>query len=177
MNSVFIAMSLDGFIADKDGKIDWLHSIPNPDNDDMGYNEFMGRTDAIVMGRKTFETVLGFGIEWPYSRPVFVLSRSMKAVPHELQDHVELVSGPLPEVITWIHTKGHRHLYIDGGRTIQSFLQEDLIDELVVSTIPIVLGGGSPLFGALGHPLSFELVDSKTYLNAIVQRRYRRQKE
>ena len=76
-NSVFIATSLDGYIADKNGKIDCLNSIPNPDNNDMGYVEFNKGIDALVMGRTTFETVLGFDVDWPYSKPVFVLSNKL----------------------------------------------------------------------------------------------------
>ncbi|SHJ20520.1 dihydrofolate reductase family protein [Aquimarina spongiae] len=76
-NKVFIATSLDGYIADKDGGIDWLHAIPNPDNIDMRYNEFTSQIDALVMGRTTFETVCGFDIDWPYSKKVFVLSNSL----------------------------------------------------------------------------------------------------
>jgi len=77
-NSVFIATSLDGYIADRNGKIDWLNTIPNPDNNDMGYTEFTKGIDALLMGRKTFETVLGFDGDWPYNKPVFVLSNKLK---------------------------------------------------------------------------------------------------
>ena len=76
-NKVFIASSIDGYIADKNGGIDWLQSVPNPDHDDMGYNSFINEVDALVMGRNTFETVCGFDIDWPYSKPVYVLSRSL----------------------------------------------------------------------------------------------------
>jgi dihydrofolate reductase len=86
-NLVFIAKSLDGYIADKDGGIDWLHSIPNPDQIDMGYNKFIDRIDAIVMGRKTYETVCGFDIPWPYTKPVFVVSNTLKEVPEKLIIH------------------------------------------------------------------------------------------
>lgn len=81
-NSVFIATSLDGFIADKNGRIDWLHSIPNPENDDMGYVKFEEKIDALVIGRGTFETVLGFDVDWPYHKPVFVLSNKLTRFMH-----------------------------------------------------------------------------------------------
>ncbi len=175
-NSVFIAASLDGFIADSDGKIDWLHATPNPENDDMGYNAFIARMDAIVMGRVTFETVRGFDMEWPYSLPVFVLSNTMSSVPEDLQDKVALVSGSLSQVLDTIHGSGYRHLYIDGGSTIQSFLREDLIDEMIVTTIPVLLGGGSALFGTLDGPLAFHHVKATRYLDAIVQNHYKRKR-
>ncbi len=175
-NSVFIATSLDGYIADKNGGIDWLHSIPNPDNDDMGYVEFSNGIDAIVMGRTTFETVLGFDIDWPYAKPVFVLSNTLKEIPESHQENVFLVKGKLTEILDLIHKKGYYKLYIDGGTTISSFLKEDLIDELVLSTIPILLGGGFSLFKELPNELKFELIGIKTYLNQITQRHYKRKK-
>ena len=177
MNKVFIAASIDGYIADKDGKIDWLHAIPNPAHDDMGYNQFISTVDAIVMGRTTFETVLGFDIDWPYEIPVFVLSRTLKSVPESLADKVHLVQGTLHEIVQTIHEQGYTNLYIDGGTTIQGFLKEDLIDQLIIATIPVLLGGGSPLFGFLDQQLPFEHVKATRYLDCIVQNEYRRKRE
>ena len=173
-NKVFIATSLDGYIADKDGGIDWLHSIPNPDNIDMGYAAFMSNIDALVMGRTTFETVCGFDIDWPYQKPVFVLSNTLSVIPKKYKGKVELVKGNLNEVLQQIHAKGYFHLYIDGGKTIQSFLKEDLIDEMIITLIPYLLGGGIPLFGNLPNRLDFECVDSTIYLGKVVQNRFLR---
>lgn len=128
MNRIFITTSIDGYIADRDGGLDWLHAVPNPDNDDMRYAAFMADVDPLAMGRITFETVCGFDGEWPYSKPVFVLSNSLTAVPLDYEDKVELVSGALPDILTAIHSQGYHSLYIDGGGTIHSFLQQDLID-------------------------------------------------
>ena len=172
-NIVYIACSLDGYIADKNGGLDWLYSIPNPDKSDFGYSEFISRIDAIVMGRNTFETVCSFDCDWPYSKPVFVLSNSLSSVPEEYKGKVELINGPLPDVVKSINKKGYKELYIDGGATIRNFLQEDLIDELIVTTIPILLGGGSPLFGKLLTPLSFDHIKTEVLLDAIVQSNYR----
>ena len=176
MNTVFIATSLDGYIADKEGGIDWLHAIPNPEQNDMGYNELIARVDALVMGRTTFETVCGFDIDWPYTIPVYVLSRSLESIPSKYSAHAELVKGSLTKVMAQIHAKGHHNLYIDGGSTIQSFLKEDLIDELIISTIPVLLGGGSSLFGDLDQPLDFQHVESRRYLDAIVQNYFKRKR-
>jgi len=176
MNKVFIATSLDGYIADKQGQIDWLHAIPNVENDDMGYNQFISTVEAIVMGRTTFETVLGFGIDWPYQIPVFVLSRTLDSVPEKLVGKVELVKGSLHDILKSIHNKGYQNLYIDGGTTVQEFLREDLVDNLIITTIPILLGGGSSLFGTLDQPLTFEHVRSTRFLDCIVQNEYRRKK-
>lgn len=175
-NSVFIATSLDGFIADENGGIDWLNSIPNPENNDMGYVEFINGIDALVMGRTTFETVLGFDVDWPYSKPVFVLSNKLKKIPESHKDKAYLIKGSLTEVLAKIHEKGYEKLYIDGGTTISSFLKEDLIDEMILTTIPILLGGGSSLFGELPNKLNFELAGSKTFLNQITQNHYKRKK-
>ena len=175
-NSVFIATSLDGYIADKNGGVDWLHSISNPDNNDMGYVEFTNRIDALVMGRTTFETVLGFDVDWPYDKPVFVLSNKLKEIPESYKDKAFLVKGSLVGILEQIHEKGYERLYIDGGTTIRNFLKEDLIDEMVLTTIPVLLGSGSLLFGELPKELKFELIGTKTFLKQISQRHYKRQR-
>lgn len=175
-NSVFIATSLDGYIADKNGGLDWLNSIPNPDNDDMGYVEFTIGIDALIMGRTTFETVIGFDVPWPYEKPVFVLSNKLKEIPESHKDKAFLVKGTLTEILEQINGKGYKRLYIDGGTTIRNFLKADLIDEMVLTTIPILLGGGSSLFGELPNELRFELIGTKTFLNQIIQNHYKRKK-
>jgi len=176
-NIVFIAKSIDGYIADKNGSIEWLHAIPNPDNNDMGYNQLIDEIDAIVMGRTTYETVLSFDIPWPYSKPVFVLSNTLKEVPKELSDKVFLLQGDLKEILSNINKQGYLKLYIDGGQTIQQFFREDLIDELRITTIPILLGGGFSLFGDLPNPIELEHIKSTVYLNQIVQDCYRRRRK
>jgi dihydrofolate reductase len=173
-NIVYIATSLDGYISDKDDGLDWLDSIPNPDNIDMGYGDLMNRIDAIVMGRKTFEVVCGFDGPWPYSKPVFVLSNSLSSLSVGYEGKAELVSGSLADVLSTLHGQGHQDLYIDGGTTVQSFLKEDLINEMIVTILPILLGGGSPLFGELSQPMEFEHVKTEVMLNAMVQSHYRR---
>ena len=176
-NIVYIATSLDGYIADRDGGLDWLQSIPNPDNLDFGWADFMDRIDALLMGRKTFDKVCSFDCDWPYSKPVFVLSNSLKSVPENYKDKAEAISGPLSEVLKAIHQKGCKNLYIDGGMTIQSFLKEDLIDEMIITVIPILLGGGVPLFGELPEPMAFEYIKTEVLLNAMVQNHFRRKKD
>ncbi|RFC55137.1 dihydrofolate reductase family protein [Brumimicrobium aurantiacum] len=175
-NSVFIATSIDGYIADKDGGIDWLNLIPNPDNNDMGYVEFTSQIDALVMGRTTFETVLGFDVDWPYEKPVFVLSTTLEKIPESHKGKAFLVKGTLAEILSQIHEKGYHQLYIDGGTTIRNFLKEDLIDEMILTTIPILLGGGASLFTELPQKLTFDLIETKTYMNQITQHHYKRKK-
>ncbi|MEE4260927.1 MAG: dihydrofolate reductase family protein [Bacteroidales bacterium] len=175
-NKVFIATSIDGYIADSNGGIDWLNSVPNPDNIDMGYGEFMAQTDALVMGRKTFETVLSFGIDWPYHTPVFVLSNTLTHIPEKIKNKAFLVRGEIKTVLAEIHKKGYHRLYIDGGKAIQGFLNEDLIDEMVITIVPILLGSGVPLFSDLPDKLEFECVHSRIFLGKIVQNHFKRSK-
>lgn len=171
-NKVFIATSIDGYIADRKGGIDWLHSIPNPEGIDMGYGDFMAQVDAIILGRTTFETVCGFDIAWPYQKPVFVLSNSLTTIPEKYKGKAELVKGTLGEILETIYEKDCFTLYIDGGKTIQSFLEEDLIDEMTITTIPYLLGGGTALFADLPKRLEFECVKSQVFLGKIVQNQF-----
>lgn len=175
-NSVFTATSLDGYIADKKGGLEWLESIPNPGHLDMGYTKFTEKIDALVMGRKTYETVCGFGGPWPYTKPVFVWSHTLKDIRTDPGNKVFVVSGNPGDILRQVHQKGYQRLYIDGGKTIQSFLEHDLVDELIITVIPVLLGGGTPLFGTLSRSLDFELVSSRVWLDALVQNHYRRKK-
>ena len=175
-NSVYIAQSLDGYIADKHGGIAWLDSIPNPEGDDMGYFDFANRVDALVMGRITFEIVCGFDCDWPYTKPVFVLSNTLSEIPEAYLGKAFLVKGTLTEILAQINEKGYTRLYIDGGKTIQHFLKEDLIDEMVITTFPLLLGGGYSLFGDLHETLTFELTSSRICLGSLVQSHFIRKR-
>ncbi len=175
-NIVFIATSIDGYIADKNGELNWLQSIPNPENNDMGFVELNHRIDALVMGRTTFETVIKLDIPWPYNKPIFVLSNTLKEIPKHYKNKAFLTKGTLTEILNQIYEKGYNTLYIDGGTTIRNFLKEDLIDEMILTTIPILLGGGPSLFGKLPNELKFELIETKTFLNQITQNHYKRKK-
>lgn len=177
MNRVFIATSLDGYIADVEGRVDFLDTFPMPDGDQMGYDLLMNAIDAILMGRKSFETVLGFGIDWPYTKPVFVWSETLQSVPEGLASKVVLVRGTARDVRSAIREKGFEHLYVDGGKTIQSFLAEDLIDHMTITTIPVLLGGGVSLFGSIDHMLAFRCVESKVYENGVVQNEFERRRQ
>ena len=143
----------------------------------MGYLDFISTIDAIVMGRNTFKTVLSFGMPWPYTKPVFVLSHTRKSTPEGLKGEIFIMSDDLDTVLEQIHNKGYHHLYIDGGKTIQSFLEKDLIDEIIISTIPVILGDGVSLFSHGSRMLTFDLVGSSVYLNQINQCHYKRKKE
>lgn len=175
MNFVYIATSIDGYIATSDGGIEWLDELPNPDNSDYGYSEFIKNIDALIMGRKTFEKVCTFE-EWPYKEKVFVLSTTLTEVPPELVGKIAFISGTPAEIISNVNSQGFNNLYIDGGLVVQSFLAADLIDELIITKIPILLGSGIPLFGHLDKPLKLRLKSTKVYDDALVKSRYIRVK-
>lgn len=170
--SVFIATSVDGFIARKDGSIDWLGN-PEADGEDYGYQEFFASVDVLVMGRNTYETVLGFGA-WPYGdKRVVVLSRRPLMFPPGVPSSVSASSDEPAALVQRLEAEGARHLYIDGGITIQRFLAAGLINELTITRIPLLLGEGIPLFGPTGGDLPLQHVATRAFPNGFVQSRYR----
>ncbi len=141
--SVYIGISLDGYIARPDGDIEWLMAADTSNGaEDLGYEAFSASVDCIIMGRNSFEKVLTFP-EWPYAgKRIIVLSRTLKAVPAELEEHVTLYAGPIKELVEQLENDGCQRLYIDGGTTIQSFLNEGLITDLCITRVPVLLGEG-----------------------------------
>ena len=176
LNKVYIAVSLDGYIADKNNGVDWLNIIPMDEETQTNFLEFMDTVDCLVMGRNTFDVVKSFGGEWPYNKRVFVVSNSMTSIPNGYEDKIELVKGSLTQIVQSLNAKGYDNCYIDGGKTIQNFLREDLIDEMVISTIPILLGDGKSLFGELSESKRFEVVDTKIVSNLFTQTYYKRKR-
>lgn len=173
--SVFIATSLDGFIARPDGRIDWLEEANAliPKGEDCGYAAFMARVDVLVMGRNTFEQVAAFD-HWPYGdKPVVVLSHRPLAFPASLSGRVSHSSETPAALFARLSRQGVRRMYVDGGITIQRFLAAGLIDELTITLIPRLLGSGRSLFGPLTVDLKLQLVGSKTYDFGFVQLDYR----
>jgi dihydrofolate reductase len=176
--SVFIATSLDGFIARPDGNIDWLESASSESGDeDFGYKSFMSSVDALIMGRNTFEKVLSFS-EWPYGdKQVVVLSSRLRERPDAAPTTVKLSGGSPQQVVDGLVSEGLSSFYVDGGVTIQRFLNAGSIDEMSITTIPILLGKGIPLFGRLDSDIKLELLSSQSYLCGFVQTKYRIDKE
>jgi dihydrofolate reductase len=171
---VYIAASLDGFIARLDGDISWLNSAaPAIEGEDFGFADFYSSVDTLVMGRKTYETALGFP-EWPYaSKHVVVLSHAPLTIPPRLAGNVEWMSASPLEVAQNLETTGAHNVYVDGGQTIQGFLRAGLINEITVTTIPILLGSGIPLFGSLDRELRLQLITSRAFSNGFVQTKYK----
>jgi dihydrofolate reductase len=166
--SVFIGTSLDGFIARANGDLDFL---PPGGGEPHGYDEFMATVDALVIGRKTFETVLAFDT-WPYGeKPVFVLSTSELA-PAPPGAVVEHMSGEPAEIVSQLAARGIGHIYVDGGITIQRFLQAGLIQRLIITRVPVLIGAGIPLFGALERDIALRHVATRQYQSGLVQSEY-----
>jgi dihydrofolate reductase len=167
--SVFIATSLDGFIARPDGALDWL---PAGGGEPHGYDEFIATVDAILIGRKTFETVLSFDA-WPYGRkPVVVLSRTLSAVTVPEGAVCERMEGSPREIVDRLAARGMEHLYVDGGITVQGFLREGLIQRMTITRIPVLLGSGIPLFGPMTGDLRFEHIATRSFPSGMVQSEY-----
>jgi dihydrofolate reductase len=169
---VFIATSLDGFIATKDGGIEWLMSRSDP-TEDYGYDGFIGGVDAIVMGRGCYEKVLSFD-SWPYDKPVLVLSKQLaeKVVPRHLEGRVRFFDLSPRAAMEKLTHEGCRRVYVDGGQIIQSFLCEGLISDMVVTQVPVLLGEGRRLFGRLDREISLSLLQTKSFASGLVQSKY-----
>lgn len=172
--SVYIAASVDGFIAKPGGDLDWLlrPEFAVSKIRGLSYEEFISTVDALVMGRNSFEKVLSFP-EWPYgSTPVVVLTGRGLVIPDHVRGTVRTASGSPEQIVSQLASEGKRHLYIDGGITIQRFLKARLIDEITITLIPVLLGGGIPLFGPDGIEQPLRLIDSLASDNGVVQVRY-----
>jgi dihydrofolate reductase len=169
---VFIATSLDGFIARPDGGLDWLAAFQG--DGDNGYGAFVAGTDAIVMGRGTFEAVLGFG-EWPYALPVIVMSRTLTVadLPAALKEKVEILSDTPEELAQRLGARGWRRVYVDGGQLVQAFLRAGLVADMAIFRMPVLLGEGRRLFGPVAQDIRLETVAATILPTGAVRTDYR----
>ncbi len=166
--SVYIATSADGFIARKDGGIDWLHAVAQ-EGEDYGYQRFFDSVDALVMGRNTYEVAAGFPA-WPYAGKRCVVLSHRPLTPRHGE---ELWSGAPASLVEKLEREGLQHLYVDGGQVIRQFLAAGLIHELTLSVIPVLLGDGLPLFAPGGREQRLELLSSRAWSTGLVQQKYR----
>lgn len=170
--SVFVGASLDGFLARENGDLDWMEGPSGAGGGDYGYNDFIARIDALVMGRDTFEKVRTFGA-WPYGEmPVVVLTHRPIRIPAKMRRTVESMSGAPREIVDRLARRGLFRIYVDGGRTVQAFLAAGLVDELVVSRLPILIGTGIPLFGPLPVDVQLKHVETRSFPGGMVQSAY-----
>ncbi len=167
--SVFCGVSVDGFIARPDHALDFLET---GEQEPHGFEEFYNSVDVMVIGRKTFEVVLTFG-KWFYGKKqVIVLSTRPLDFSSIKNGVVEQMAGEPAEIVTRLKKRGFKHAYIDGGITIQRFLATGLIDRLIITRVPVLIGSGIPLFGPLPHDIRLHHVATRTYKGGLVQSEY-----
>jgi dihydrofolate reductase len=171
--SVFVATSLDGYIARLNGELDWLTNTAAANiSEDYGYKEFFDTVDTVVLGRKTYEFVLSIN-EWPYAgKKTIILSREAGKVPGNLAFDVEVMSGPPADLVRRLEAEGARHIYVDGGKTIQGFLNAGLINEMIITLVPVLIGDGIPLFGKLDRDVKLQHIETILYRNSLLQSKY-----
>lgn len=168
---VYIATSLDGYISRADGSIDWLAPAEDAAAFER-FDAFLSIINAIVMGRNTFLQVLGFG-QWPYHEiPVYVLSRSLTKLPEQSPATVHLRNCSPEQLISELSSLHSQRIYVDGGLTVQSFLEKDLIDELTITRVPVILGSGRTLFGPVPFDLRYQHVSTQIFEPGTVQSKY-----
>lgn len=179
--SVYIATSVDGFIAKEDGSVDWLHTAGNPEADmgaqaDMGFADFMASVDCMIMGRKCMEMISSMNLtpeQWPYGDTrIIALSNTLKEAPDNVKDKVEMYSGDLNDLVVKLESDGFKHVYIDGGTTIQAFINLSLINEMTITRAPILLGEGIPLFGKTAKDIKLEKTHAMAFPNDFIQEKF-----
>lgn len=166
---LYIAMSLDGYIAKSNNDISWL-SLVEKSGEDYGYSEFVQTIDTVIMGRKTYEKVMSFGIEFPHKdKKCYVISRTKTGT----DENVEYYSGNLEELITSLKNKEGKNIFIDGGaEVVNELMKINVIDEFVLSVIPLFLGNGIRLFKDGRPEQTLKLIDSAKFPTGLVQLRY-----
>lgn len=165
--SVFVGASIDGFIAEQDGGLDFLKPF---EREEHGFDEYFRSIDALVIGRATYETVIGFGV-WPYKgKRVVVLTHR----PIDARHGETTYAGPLAPLAVRLAADGVRRVYLDGGVAIRQGLEEDLIDDMTISFVPVTIGAGRPLFGGVPHNTAWTLTSVRSYPSGLVQMRYER---
>ena len=166
--SVYIAVSLDGYIARSDGRLDWLQQMETP-GEDYGYGSFFSSVDSVIVGRSTWEHATGFS-PWPYEGKHVVVLTSRPAEPTRGE---VIASGGFDKLLSTLHAADLRHVQFDGGKVIRQALAARVVDDLTVSIVPRLLGNGIRLFGRGLPDLRLQLVGSETYPSGLVQLRYR----
>jgi dihydrofolate reductase len=168
---LYIAASLDGFIARENGSIDWLTEYENNPKTDYGYSEFYVSIGTVLMGRKTYEQVLGFG-DWPYKeKKSYVFTRQKESLSSE--NNIEFVSGNIGEFVRQLKENTEEDIWLVGGsQLIKIFLEENLVQDLIIFVVPIIIGRGIPLFDRIGKEIRLKTGRVKRYENGLVRIEY-----
>ena len=174
--SVYIATSVDGFIAKEDGSVDWLQIAGNTEVD-MGMNEYMSSVDCMIMGRKSMDMISSMNLspeQWPYGdTKIIALSNTIKEAPANMKGKVEMYSGDLQTLISKLESEGFKHAYVDGGTTIQAFINLKLINEITITKAPVLLGEGKSLFGKTFKDIKLERANAVAFPNDFIQVKYK----
>jgi len=167
---LYIASSLDGFIARDDGSVDWLVEGESEEADsDYGYSEFYNSIDTVIMGRKTYEQILGFG-EWPYEeKRCFVCTREPKAYSDE---RVDFVDDPTALTVNLLDREERDIWLVGGSEIVSELLNAHLIKRITITILPIILGGGIPLFNGIEEGTQLKLRDVQSFETGYVQLSY-----
>jgi dihydrofolate reductase len=171
---LYIATTIDGYIAREDGGLDWLDSLPNPNNEDYGYYTFYDQIDTVVMGRKTYDEILGFDVDWPYANcKSYVVTSNTE---YEVKtDNTYLVNDLNQESIAKMKAESNKNIWIvGGGELITTFLNLDAIDEMIICIIPTIIGNGIRLFPSEPRETKFELVNTESFDNGAVILNYKK---
>ncbi|MFN8393763.1 MAG: dihydrofolate reductase family protein [Bacteroidia bacterium] len=171
---LFVATTIDGYIARPDGNIDWLNAIPEPDSGDYGYAELLAGIGSVVMGRKTYEEVLGFGVEWPYSDYKTVIVTRNREFAVSTPSTYVLQTGIAEGMAELERETGKDIWLVGGGELVAEFLRLDLVDKMVISVVPLVLGEGIPLFPGRSKESAWTLVEAKAFNTGLVNLVYLR---
>lgn len=171
--SAFVAVSLDGYIARLNGKLDWLTvNSKKTEAEDFGYYDFLATVDCVVMGRHSFEKAVAFP-EWPFHRKrVVVVSRTWNKIPDEYLDYAQLYSGKMELLTVELQNQGVKRVYVHGGITVHSFIQAKCLTDITITHVPVILGSGIPLFGPTRDDVHFDLVRNKSFDSGFVQSVY-----
>ncbi|RLC54787.1 MAG: dihydrofolate reductase [Candidatus Cloacimonadota bacterium] len=171
---LFIATTIDGFIARENGSLDWLNEIPNPENLDYGYGDFLAGIDVLIMGRKTYEEILGFGIEWPYDNCTSFVVTSETNYQTKTANTV-IINRIDQQHYDRIKLSSKKNIWIvGGGQLITEFINNNLIDEMTLSLIPTILGKGIRLFPNRPKETKFDLVNTESFDTGVVNLTYKR---
>lgn len=167
--SVFVGVSVDGFMARLNHDLDWL---PEGGGEDHGFEAFLAGVDVVVMGRRTFKKVLTLD-PWPYgAKRVVVLSGRPLQLPSAVGRTVGQMAGSPAEIVARLAERGATNLYVDGGITIQRFLRAGLVDRLIITRVPVLIGEGIPLFSTLPHDIHLRHAATRSFPSGLVQSEY-----
>ena len=170
---VYIATTLEGYITRPEGELDWLIDPDFVDEgEDYGFTKLLDSVSCVVMGRHTFESLMN-AHEWPCgNKRLVVMTQSMSELPEHTPETVELFAGEPAELVNKLALEGESKVFLDGGQLIRSFNAKGLVDRLILTRVPVLIGSGVPLFGALKTDIKWKHIRTQSYKSGLVQSEY-----